>query len=134
MKRVIVESPYKGNVEINEVYGSFAMKDCLINHNESPYASHLLYTRKYVLRDYIEHDRKLGINAGFVWREPAEKTVFYVDLLMSSGMLKGLKDCKEKGLPYEIRKLPHSLWEKFLVALEKEGIEVIRAKKKGKGK
>jgi len=132
MKRVIVESPYAGQVEVNEVYGAFAMHDCLVNHDEAPYASHLLYTQKYVLRDHISSERKLGIMAGFEWRSPAEKTVFYVDLLMTKGMVQGLEDCKKKGLPYEIRKLPASLWERFLDALEKEGVEVIRAKRKGK--
>ncbi len=129
MKRVIVESPFAGNEKINKIYGAFAMHDCLVNHDEAPYASHLLYTQKHVLRDHISGERKLGINAGFEWRKSAEKTVFYVDLLMTDGMKKGLEDCKIKELPYEIRKLPMSLWEKFLDAMEKEGIEVIRAKK-----
>ena len=133
MKRVIVESPYAGDIEINEIYGAFAMHDCLTNYDEAPYASHLLYTRKYVLRDHISSERKLGIDAGFEWRKSAEKTVFYVDLLMSKGMVEGLEDCKSKGAPYEIRRLPESLWKRFLDAMEKEGIEVIRAKKRGKG-
>lgn len=133
MERVIVESPYAGNIEVNEIYGSFAMKDCLVNYGEAPYASHLLYTRKYVLKDWLPNDRRLGIDAGFAWRENGDKSVFYVDLLMSKGMVEGLKDCKNKGLPYEVRKLPQNLWVEFLDALEKEGIEVIRAKKKGKG-
>jgi hypothetical protein len=132
MKRVIVESPYAGEIKINEIYGALAMHDCLVNYNEAPYASHLLYTRKYVLRDYISTERRLGIDAGFEWRKMADKTVFYVDLLMSRGMVEGLEDCKKKGLPYEIRRLPNSLWERFLDIMEKEDIEVIRAKKKGK--
>jgi len=126
MKRIILESPYKGNIKINEMYAEFAMKDCLINHNEAPYASHLLYTRKYVLKDHIENERKLGIIAGFYWRDVAEKTVFYADLGMSSGMVKGKVDCERKGIKYEIRYLPKDLWNKFLNAMEKEGIEVIR--------
>jgi len=132
MKRVIVESPYAGEVKINEIYGAFAMHDCLVNYNEAPYASHLLYTRKYVLRDNISSERELGVKAGFEWRSPAEKTVFYVDLFMSKGMVQGLKDCKAKGLSYEVRRLPSSLWKRFLDAMENEGVEVIRAKRKGK--
>lgn len=137
MKRVIIESPYKGNVKLNEIYAEFAMKDCLTNYNESPFASHLLYTRKYVLRDHISSERKLGIDAGFEWRGVAEKTIFYEDLGMTSGMILGKNDCEEKGKPYEIRELPASLWNDFLDTLEKEGFEVIRAKNKkvkGKGK
>jgi len=130
MKRVIVESPFAGNEKINKIYGAFAMHDCLVNHDESPYASHLLYTQKYVLRDYISSERKLGIDAGFEWRKVADKTIFYVDLLMTNGMQEGLHDCRMKELPYEVRKLPPSLWKRFLDAMENEGIEVIRAKKK----
>jgi len=126
MKKVIVESPYKGNVKINEMYAEFAMRDCLTNYNESPFASHLLYTRKYVLRDRIAEERKLGIEAGFCWRDVAEKTVFYSDLGMSNGMSKGKKDCEEKSKPFEVRELPKNLWNEFLDSMEKEGIEVIR--------
>ena len=131
MERVIMESPYTGNIEINEIYGAFAMNDCIVNYNEAPYVSHLLYTRKYVLRDHIASERELGIKAGLDWRQAAEKTIFYVDLGMTRGMIEGEKDCKQKGKSYELRELPSDLWEKFLTAMEKEGIEVIR---KGKVK
>jgi len=140
MEKVILESPYagdynvnesKGTVKINEIYGALAMYDCMINYDEAPFASHLLYTRKYVLRDNIPSEREIGIKAGFEWRNTAEKTVFYVDLGMTRGMVLGKKDCEEKEIPYEIRELPTDLWEKFLNSMEKEGIEVIRVKKKG---
>jgi len=114
MKRVVVESPFAGEIELNVAYGRFAMHDCLVNHNESPYASHLLYTQKHVLRDEIPEDRKLGIEAGFFWRDVAEKTVFYIDLGMTSGMELGIKDCEEKGKSYEVRTLPDDLMKKFL--------------------
>ncbi len=86
MKRVIIESPYAADTEqgidLNEAYGEIAMHDCLVNYNESPYASHLLYTRRFVLRDHVPEDRNLGIQAGFFWRDVAEKSVFYKDLGM----------------------------------------------------
>lgn len=113
MKRVIVESPYMGNHEMNEAYAEFAMHDCLVNHNESPYASHLLYTRRFVLNDNIESERNLGIKAGFLWREVADKTIFYTDLGMTEGMKKGIRDCMTTGKSYEIRILPDDLWKKF---------------------
>jgi hypothetical protein len=117
MQRVIVESPYAGKTKeaigINEAYGEFVMHDCLVNYNESPYASHLLYTRKNVLRDEVPEDRKLGIEAGFYWRDVTEKSVFYTDLGVTSGMVLGMKDCEEKGKIYEERKLPDYLWNKF---------------------
>ena len=118
MKRVVIESPYAAKTEegifLNEAFGELAMHDCLVNHNESPYASHLLYTRTFVLRDHVPADRKLGIEAGFYWRNVAEKTVFYTDLGMTDGMKQGLQDCKDKGNPFELRRLPDELWEKLL--------------------
>ena len=116
MKRVVIESPYAGSsneIMLNELYGELCMRDCLTNHNEAPYASHLLYTRPNVLRDSVAEERKLGISAGFFWRDVAEKSIFYIDLGMTKGMKQGMDDCEEKGKPYEIRHLPSELWEEF---------------------
>jgi len=113
MKRVVIESPYKGRIPVNELYGELCMHDCLVNHNEAPYASHLLYTRTFVLRDEIPADRKLGIEAGFFWRDVAEQSNFYVDLGMTDGMKLGIDDCNKKAKPYELRSLPQDLWERF---------------------
>ena len=124
MKRVVIESPYKGNekeMQINEIYGEFAMHDCLVNHNESPYASHLLYTRKYVLRDWVPEERKLGIEAGFYWRDVSEQSNFYVDLGVTDGMNLGIDDCNEKEKEYRLRSLPEELWDAFVNICEREG-------------
>ena len=118
MKRVIIESPYAADTEqgidLNEAYGEIAMHDCLVNYNESPYASHLLYTRRFVLRDHVPEDRNLGIQAGFFWRDVAEKSVFYKDLGMTEGMKLGVDDCITKNKPYEIRRLPDELWKQLM--------------------
>jgi hypothetical protein len=124
MKRVVVESPYAGNIKLNEIYGEFAIHDCLVNYNETPYASHLLYTRKNVLRDHIPEDRKLGIEAGFYWREVAEQTNFYIDLGMTPGMVQGIKDCELKQNPYQTRELPPDLWARFVEVCYVEGLKV----------
>jgi hypothetical protein len=117
MKRVVIESPYAGADEleilINEMYGEFCMRDCLINHHEAPYASHLLYTRSNVLSDINEEERELGIRAGFCWRDVAELTVFYQDLGMSGGMNYGMADCEDREKEYEIRLLPKNLKNEF---------------------
>jgi len=113
MKRVIIESPYEGDIALNEMYCEFCLHDSLVNHGESPYASHLLYTRDHVLRDHIAEERKLGIEAGFFWRDVAEKTVFYTDLGVTSGMTLGIDDCEKKNKSYDIRTLPEDIWEKF---------------------
>jgi len=118
MKRVVIESPYAADTEegidLNEAYGELCMHDCLVNYNESPYASHLLYTRRFVLRDDVLEDRKLGIKAGFCWRDVSDKTVFYKDLGWTKGMDQGVEDCKNKGNPYEVRSLPDDLWVELL--------------------
>ena len=114
MVRVIIESPYAGNYDLNEAYAELCMHDCLVNHNETPYASHLLYTRRFVLRDDVPSDRKLGIKAGFYWRDVAQKSVFYQDLGMTEGMEEGVGDCIMKRKPYEIRSLPDDLWDIFV--------------------
>lgn len=114
MVRVILESPYAGNYDMNEAYAELCMHDCLVNYNESPYASHLLYTRRFVLRDDVPSDRKLGIEAGFYWRDVAQKSVFYQDLGMTEGMKEGVGDCIMKSKQYELRRLPDDLWDIFV--------------------
>lgn len=126
MKRVVIESPYAGNYDMNEAYAELAMHDCLVNYNETPYASHLLYTRRFVLRDHVPEDRKLGIQAGFFWRDVAEKSVFYQDLGITQGMIEGIEDCEKKGNPYEVRKLPEDLWNKLVLFCLESGYSIER--------
>ena len=52
MTRVIVESPYAGDIEKNMRYLRACIRDCLLR-GETPYASHALYTQDGVLRDDI---------------------------------------------------------------------------------
>jgi hypothetical protein len=116
MERVILESPYQGDkeqIKLNEMYGEFCMHDMIVNHNESPYASHLLYTREFVLKDGVPRERKLGIKAGFFWRDVAERTAFYCDLGMTPGMEQGIKDVNKKGGRYDIRWLSDEDWKRF---------------------
>ena len=87
MKRVILESPYSGNVEENLKYA----KRCMINslmRGEAPIASHLLYTQ--FLDDSKENERKLGITAGLTWVPVADMSVIYVDRGITNGMVKGI--------------------------------------------
>ena len=85
MKKVIIESPYAGNIEQNIKYARACLKDSL-NRNEAPLASHLLYTQEGVLDDTVESERMQGINAGLAWIEFADIHVFYIDYGMSKGM------------------------------------------------
>lgn len=107
MIRVILESPYAGEIEANVEYARRAMRDCLLR-GEAPIASHLLYTQPGVLDDLIPDERSLGIEAGLAWGELAEKTVVYVDRGTSRGMQYGIDRANNEGRPVEYRTLPAS--------------------------
>lgn len=125
MKLVIVESPFAGEIARNKLYARFAMHDCLVNHGESPYASHLLYTQDHVLRDEIPEERKLGIEAGFAWRATADYSVFYTDLGVSGGMQLGMEDLTKKGKEFKVRSLRESdLWDRFCHACGEKGLPI----------
>ena len=104
MKRVVIESPYAGDVERNLRYLRACMHYC-ITHDEAPYASHALYTQPGVLDDLKPIERELGIVAGFCWRDVADLTVVYTDLGITSGMQYGIDDAARKGRPVEYRTL-----------------------------
>lgn len=104
MRRVIIESPYAGDVDANLAYLRAAMHDCLAR-GEAPFASHGLYTQAGVLDDGIACEREMGIAAGFAWRDVADLTVVYTDLGMSRGMRAGVDDAHRKGRPVEFRTL-----------------------------
>lgn len=118
MKIVIVESPFAtGNVELpdrttvpvyeeaNVEYARACLHDCLVNHHEAPFASHLLYTQPGVLDDDIPEQRTLGINAGFEFAPLASRRVFYLDRGISRGMRLALEASYELRLPCEARML-----------------------------
>jgi len=104
MKRVILESPYAGDVERNIKYARLCVKDSL-ERGEAPIASHLLYTQDGILDDTIPSERFLGINAGLKWKEVADLQVFYIDYGISTGMQYGMDYAKEHNIPFEIRKI-----------------------------
>jgi len=112
MKRVVIESPYSGDVDANIAYLRACMHDSLVNHEEAPYLSHGLYTQPGVLRDEDKSERTLGINAGFAWGEVAQKVVFYTDLGMSDGMKVGMEKARLNNIPTEERKLGND-WFSF---------------------
>ncbi len=104
MKRVVIESPFAGDVEANLRYLRACMADCL-KRDEAPYASHALYTQPGVLDDDKPVERELGIVAGFCWRDVADLTVVYTDLGVSRGMQYGVDDAIRKGRMVEYRTL-----------------------------
>jgi len=103
MRRVIVESPYAGDVARNMEYANDALRNCL-TRGEAPFASHVLYTT--ALDDSDPSERLLGIIAGLAWAATADATVVYMDLGISEGMRQGIAHAKGCFRPVEYRSLP----------------------------
>ena len=117
MKRIIIESPYAGK-DFNETlrnrgYLQACMHDAVVNHNESPYASHGLLTQNGVLDDKIPEERNLGIQAGLLWAHVADYVVVYTDFGISRGMKLGIEHHKEHDIEVKMRTLPVAAMEKF---------------------
>jgi hypothetical protein len=104
VRRVVIESPFAGDVERNLRYLRACMADCL-RRGEAPFASHGLYTQPGVLDDGKPEERSLGILAGFAWRDVADLTVVYADCGITPGMEAGVADAEMKKRPVEIRSL-----------------------------
>lgn len=104
MQLVILESPYSGNVRLNERYARACVKDSL-KRGEAPIASHLLYTQPGILDDEIQAERNLGISAGLAWMVVSHKTVVYEDLGISRGMQFGIFKAEQAGKLVEYRHL-----------------------------
>lgn len=95
MRRVIIESPFAGDVDRNLRYLRSCIRDCLLR-GEAPFASHGLYTQPGVLDDTVPVERARGIMAGFAWREAAAATVVYDDLGITPGMRAGIDDAIDR--------------------------------------
>jgi hypothetical protein len=104
MRRVILESPFAGDVERNVRYARACAQDCL-RRGEAPFASHLLYTQRGILNDDRPEDRELGMAAGLIWGRVAEATVVYTDLGITPGMAWGIVHARANGRPVEGREL-----------------------------
>ena len=104
MRRVVIESPYAGDIEANVAYARRCVRDSLLR-GEAPIASHLLYTQPGILRDGVDGERQQGIVAGLVWADVADATVVYTDRGISKGMREGIEDAKNSGRHIEYRTL-----------------------------
>jgi len=110
LEPVILESPYKGDMEVNAAYAKRCMLDSLAR-GEAPFVSHLLYTQ--VLDDTRPRERKTGMEAGWAWIGLTRKTVVYQDYEMSDGMLEGIRRAKELGHDVEYRNIGKNDVEKL---------------------
>jgi hypothetical protein len=101
---VIVESPFAGDVRRNLRYLRACLRDSLLR-GEAPYASHAIYTQPGVLNDDDPEDRKLGMSAGFAYRDAVDVSIVYTDLGITPGMQAGIEDSAMKGRTTEYRSL-----------------------------
>lgn len=104
MKRVVLESPFAGDIERNIDYARKCVRHSL-SLEEAPIASHLLYTQENILNDDIEEERMWGINAGLVWKDVADKQVFYIDYGYSKGMIYAKEYAVKHNIEIEERKI-----------------------------
>lgn len=109
MRRVIVESPFAGDVRRNTAYAVACLRDC-IARGEAPFASHLIYP--LVLDDLKPGERAVGIELGLCWGECAEATVVYTDFGITPGMDQGIVAAQMAGRPIEFRQL-QALWQEL---------------------
>jgi len=100
MKRVVIESPYAGDVERNTIYAWRCLRWSL-DHGEAPFAGHLLYTR--VWDDDNPDQRDAGIRAHIAWIDACDLVVTYVDYGTSSGMQQAVDYARQIGKPVVVR-------------------------------
>lgn len=104
MRRVILESPFAGDVAANMEYARACVRDSLLR-GEAPLASHLLYTQAGILDDTDSRERAHGINAGHAWMHLAAAVVVYTDRGISGGMAAGITLAEFHGIPVERRSI-----------------------------
>ena len=100
MRAVVIESPYRGDVDRNVAYGIDAVRDC-ISRGEAPFAGHLIYT--LALDDSLPHERSQGINLHLHWMSRVDACVVYSDLGITEGMQMGIDRAAEMGIAVEHR-------------------------------
>lgn len=102
MRRVVIESPFAGDVEANRKYLHECCIDCL-RRGESPYASHGFFV--YFLDDLLPEERQLGIDAGLAWGDVADVIAVYTDRGVTAGMSYAIGRHMAAGRTIEYRRL-----------------------------
>lgn len=109
MRRVIIESPFAGDIERNIAFARACVRDSVLRR-EAPIASHLLFTQPGILDDHVPEQRQLGIDAGLAWRHVAHATVVYTNFGVSKGMSYGIAAAEAAGITVEYRTLEGFSW------------------------
>lgn len=102
MKLVIIESPYRGDIEANTAFARRCVRDSLMR-GEAPIASHLLYTQPDVLNDDVPTERAWGINAGHAWLRACDLVAVYNGRGTTRGMHQAITAAEKLGVPIEYR-------------------------------
>lgn len=110
--RVIIESPFAGGWK-HVLYARQCVLDSL-SRDESPYASHLLYTQKGLLNDAVAEERRRGIAAADSWLEVADCVAVYCDNGITRGMVIGIVKAAKLGKPIHLRWLTGNKGEEIL--------------------
>ena len=100
-KRIILESPFSGEVDRNVLYAK-ALIHKLAHEGYAPSASHLLYTQ--CLDDTKEFDRDLGINKGLDYAHDKD-SIIGIDLGISGGMKYGIARAERENRDYKFETL-----------------------------
>lgn len=106
MRRVIIESPYRGKNQAERLRNISYLKRCLrdsLLRNEAPFASHGLYPG--ALDEDRPEERSLAIEAGFEWSSFGEAIIFYTDYGWSPGMLAAQRRAFIMQISIEVRTL-----------------------------
>lgn len=111
--RVIIESPFAGDVPRHVTYADCLMLDAM-QRGEAPFLGHLLYPR--VLDDSSEVDRRDGIEAHMSYIAGSEYMVVGMDLgSPTSGMLKAIELARELHISILMRYLGEGWRERFIL-------------------
>ncbi len=104
VQKVLIESPFAGDIETHLIYARRAMKDSF-SKGEAPWCSHLIYTQGGILDDTVPKERAQGIEAGLIWGSGADATIAYIDYGISPGMQYGIDRAKSENRPIEYREI-----------------------------
>ena len=101
MRRVVVISRCRGNWLQRlrfRAYARLAVRDCLMR-GEAPVAAHLLYGHRVILRDWVDAERAMGMEAGQAWIAVADAVAVYADYGVSEGMSADVSAANAANVP-----------------------------------
>lgn len=100
--RVMIESPFAGDIARNVAYAREAVRHSLAL-GEAPFAMHLFYPQ--ILNDDVPAERILGISCGLAWLAKADLVAFYINRGTSPGMIEAHSFCRDHSIPTDFRSI-----------------------------